>query len=462
LRHRLTRYLNRGLSVAAAAFLLAALLPWTQLARTIGRLPGEKVALAAVGLICAVTAMLLRRHRRPDPPTGPVRPLQPISWWWMLAAAAAVAAIAWGTTTWLLAEADHVGPATEQAKARIDAVRTGFATAGGLGAAVGLLLAFRRQHHTEIVAAGTDHDASEKRITELYVKAADQLGSDKAAVRLAGLYALERLAQGNPAHRQTIVDVLCAYLRMPHTPPSDDARAPAAPDTTHANDSRRDTGTTAPSTPTPDPREEREVRLTAQRLLTDHLTLPGDTTTPTTAALTPSVADPFWPGMRINLDGAYLETFDLRDGYLAGATFSQTTFDGDALFDGATFGGHALFDGATFGGGAVFGGATFGSYASFGRAAFGGGAWFGWATFGGGASFFGAMFDGDALFDGATFGGGASFDGATFRGATEGLLQHDALAGWTLEPVPDQPGWRQLLRPGTDSPVNGVGGDPRP
>ncbi len=64
----------------------------------------------------------------------------------------------------------------------------------------------------------TRDDAAARRITELYTKAAEQLGSDKAPVRLAGLYALERLAQDNPAQRQTIVNVLCAYLRMPYEP----------------------------------------------------------------------------------------------------------------------------------------------------------------------------------------------------------------------------------------------------
>jgi plasmid stabilization system protein ParE len=38
-------------------------------------------------------------------------------------------------------------------------------------------------------------------------KAGEQLGSDKALVRLAGLYALERLAQDNPVQRQTVVNV---------------------------------------------------------------------------------------------------------------------------------------------------------------------------------------------------------------------------------------------------------------
>lgn len=61
------------------------------------------------------------------------------------------------------------------------------------------------------------HDATERRLTDLYVKAVEQLGSDKPAVRHGGLYALERVAQNNPDQRQTIVDVVCAYLQAPYT-----------------------------------------------------------------------------------------------------------------------------------------------------------------------------------------------------------------------------------------------------
>jgi hypothetical protein len=77
------------------------------------------------------------------------------------------------------------------------------------------MLAFRRPHHQEIATVLSDLDATERRVTELYAVAVEQLGSDKAPVRLRGLYALERLAQDNPAHRQTIVNVICAYLRTP-------------------------------------------------------------------------------------------------------------------------------------------------------------------------------------------------------------------------------------------------------
>src|ERR1039457_1109126 len=63
---------------------------------------------------------------------------------------------------------------------------------------------------------------------ERFATAADQLGSDKpAAVRLAGVYAMGGLADDWAANRQTCVDVLCAYLRMPYEPdPGRDSSVP--------------------------------------------------------------------------------------------------------------------------------------------------------------------------------------------------------------------------------------------
>ncbi|WP_232791863.1 MULTISPECIES: hypothetical protein [Amycolatopsis] len=45
---------------------------------------------------------------------------------------------------------------------------------------------------------GASSNATEKNVTELY--------------------ALERLAHDNPGQRQSIVNIICAYLRMPFTP----------------------------------------------------------------------------------------------------------------------------------------------------------------------------------------------------------------------------------------------------
>ena len=88
--------------------------------------------------------------RAPGQRGGPSRPgggcLPPL---------AAVVITAFVVTTWLLAIASHAKPGTDQANSRLDAVRTGLAAGAGAGAAVGLMLAFRRQHHQEIA---TDSD----------------------------------------------------------------------------------------------------------------------------------------------------------------------------------------------------------------------------------------------------------------------------------------------------------------
>jgi hypothetical protein len=215
-----------------------------------------------------MSAMTLRDGQRA---LERVRPKwRPISFWpWTLAAAAAVVIVAVGVTMWLYAIAGGAKPGTDRANARLDAVRTGLAAGAGIGAAAGLMLAFRRQHHQEIATDLTDRDATERRITELYTKAVEQLGSDKAPVRLGGLYALERLAQDNHAHRQTIVNVICAYLRMPFsatapasTPGPKAAEAPELP----ATETETRTGQIGDTW-----QQERQVRLTAQRILAEHL-----------------------------------------------------------------------------------------------------------------------------------------------------------------------------------------------
>ncbi|MGV9774920.1 hypothetical protein ACWDS7_23200, partial [Streptosporangium sp. NPDC003464] len=146
--------------------------------------------------------------------------------WWIVPVTLLVGGVV-GGLAWLLLAA---GGSAAEATVRQGAIQTAPAAGAGVGAAVTLMPAFRRQRHqehaahvtaylTQQVADNTKHDATERRVTDLYTKAVEQLGSDKAAVRLGGLYALERLAQDNPGHRQTIVNVICAYLRMPYAPP---------------------------------------------------------------------------------------------------------------------------------------------------------------------------------------------------------------------------------------------------
>jgi Pentapeptide repeats (9 copies) len=236
-----------------------------------------------------------------------------------------------------------------------------------------------------VTATDATLDAEARRITELYTKAVEQLGSEKAPVRLGGLYALERVAavaQGDPVQRQTIVDVLCAYLRMPYTPPADRAPADDAPEPEQARFEQRT--------------QERQVRLTAQRILATRLRPGRDPDHP---------APKFWPDIDLDLTGATLIDFDLSD-----------CRPDTALFDGAQFVGGARFNRATFVGGARFCGATFVGGAGFFLATFPGDAWFDGAMFAGAAQFTSATFTdgvfGGARFSGAQFAGAARFDAA--------------------------------------------------
>jgi hypothetical protein len=64
-------------------------------------------------------------------------------------------------------------------------------------------------------AAGVGKRSEADALAKRYQEAATQLGHDSAAVRLAGVYAMARLADDWPDQRQSCVDVLCACLRMP-------------------------------------------------------------------------------------------------------------------------------------------------------------------------------------------------------------------------------------------------------
>ncbi|MEV7097998.1 hypothetical protein AB0M80_34635 [Amycolatopsis sp. NPDC051045] len=109
-----------------------------------------------------------------------------MSWWSWSARPSSHSRGVWGATSWLLGEA---ATAKDVGAARVDVIKTRLAIGAGTTGIFALLPAVRRQRHNEV-------DATEKNVTELYTKAADQLGSDKAPVRLSGLYALERLAYG--------------------------------------------------------------------------------------------------------------------------------------------------------------------------------------------------------------------------------------------------------------------------
>jgi hypothetical protein len=339
---------------------------------------------------------------------------------------------------------------------QLDAIKTAGTIVIGTGGAAALWLTARRQRATEIalnqakdahdlqeqvaahtranqdrVATATEADATARRITDLYTKAVDQLGSDKAPVRLGGLYALERLAQNNPDQRQTIVNVLCAYLRMPYRLPLDQAPADDAPEPEHT---RFETRT-----------QERQVRLTAQRILANHLR-PGNH---------PRPLNTFWPDIDLDLTGASLLDLDFAKCCINTAQFTQATFTGDTTFELAACTGDARFHSAMFTGRIRFSEATFTGTADFTQ-----------ATFAQGVHFGGTVFASAAVFGGATFGKpGFNYNGIVLRPS---WVRLDVLPfvgrrewpeGWTAEPVTERPhehatgDWGQLRhRPDPEPP----------
>jgi len=127
-------------------------------------------------------------------------------WWLAMTAAAVFVVVAGGVLAmWLLGVWTPIPQrVSDPDQLRLDRIKTGLTVAAGLAAGVTLLMALRRQAWSERAQRFAESDALEQRTTALYVAAAEQLGSGKAAVRLAGLYALERLGQDNPKLRQTV------------------------------------------------------------------------------------------------------------------------------------------------------------------------------------------------------------------------------------------------------------------
>ena len=364
------------------------------------------------------------------------RPLKLLPWWAAALGVAAVAVSIVTTTLWLLSIA------RQNSSLRFEAIKIGLSVGAGIGAGFALVLSFRRQWlsersqaHTENVARGSAYDAEQRRITELYGRAVEQLGHERAAVRLGGLYSLERLAQDEPGHRQTVIGVVCAYLRMPFE------LAPEIPDPQPDNKTEPDSENTyldkifGHSSVSADAEslKEFQVRMTAQRLLARHLMIEPPDTNPRRPGELP---DTYWQEITIDLSGALLINLDfskcrIRSIDFRGASFRGHTnfqdaqldskisflgaeFDGEAWFKGTQFNAHAGFHGVHFGGNAWFQGAQFRATASFRRARFSSVAGFGDAEFTKDVSFDGAQFNEDGGFRGARFSRSSGFRGVQF------------------------------------------------
>jgi uncharacterized protein YjbI with pentapeptide repeats len=223
--------------------------------------------------------------------------------------AAAIIYFGW----WLIVRpsaASRIGSTSEL----FELTKIGFAVTAGLGGLVALVVALRKQRVTEAahsLASEADRRDSTRLLNDRFVAASNLLGNESAAaVRLAGIYAMASLADDWGDQRQTCIDVLCAYTRLPY----DAASAPAG---------------------------ERQVRETIFAVIRDHLGDSGDTS---------------WQGCDFDfsgstVDGGTLDGIHLYAGRItfAGARFvsGELSFKGALLHSGVIDFSNAQFDGGS-------------------------------------------------------------------------------------------------------------------
>src|SRR6266496_3297304 len=285
-----------------------------------------------------------------------------------------LAGLAW--LAWiLLGLAGYRHHGAPELKDTVSVLQLVFATVAGAGALVALIVAYRRQKITEANSVSDRTRVFNERFTAI----AAQLGDAQPAVRLAGVHAMAGLADDWKDNRQTCVDVLCAYLRLPYDPDPGDDADPAERTAYRAN---------------------REVRHTIIRLITTHLR-PGPTVS--------------WQGLNFDFSGVVFDGGDFTDAWFSGIS---VRYPGTVGFDGAEFSrGEVRFNRARFGLGLVsFDGAGFSSGVDFTDTEFSGGeVSFGGAKFSRGTvNFYNARFSGGTVhFGGAEFSGGTvDFSGA--------------------------------------------------
>ncbi|WP_328447270.1 hypothetical protein [Amycolatopsis sp. NBC_00438] len=225
-----------------------------------------------------------------------------------------------GVLVWLLAD---------RGTSRGDALKTAGLAGGAVAALYGLWLNDRRRRTEE-----DRHELERGRISdERFAKAVELLGHQADQVRVGAMHALAGLARTRPdVYAQTVLDVLCAYLRLPfaHEDFGDVVEDSAAAE------------------------RERQVRRTAQQLV---------------QTLLADVDEPDGPAYALDLSGARLERFTLAHKRIAwlggqqmkiftGARFVDTSFESSAFFTGAEMHGPVEFVRTKFGSGTGFRGFT--------------------------------------------------------------------------------------------------------
>ena len=370
-------------------------------------------------------------------------------------------------------------------------------TTGGTIAALGLLETYRKNtndrtkanadinaalknqdHQTKVLKEQIrqfDENAFKERKAERrerYTKAVEQLGDEKAPVRMGGVYTLvglvdewieekslsddERFKEG-----QVIINNLCAYIRSPFTLTSYyDELSEDAPSLEGSYKDKKEEFYVDKAILD----SEADVRLSIIKEIHDRIQVP-DKNTPGawsdfeydfsgstffySVDLTKSYyakpinfsgstykgranfsrstykdvadfTDSTYKAWASFTDSTYKDVADFRGStYQGRAEFTNSTYQAWAYFTDSTYKGWADFRGSTYKGGANFTDSTYKSGANFTDSTYKSGANFTDSTYQGGADFSRSTYQGGAYFSGSTYKGGADFRGSTYQGRAE-------------------------------------------
>ena len=324
-----------------------------------------------------------------------------------------------------------------------------YTTGGGI-AALGLLETYRKntndrtkanadinaalknqEHQTKVLKEQIrqfDENAFKERKAERrerYTKAVEQLGDEKAPIRMGGVYTLvglvdewieekslsddERFKEG-----QVIINNLCAYIRSPFALASYyDELSEDAPSLEGSYKDKKEEFYVDKAILD----SEADVRLSIIKEIHDRIQGP-DKNTPGA-----------WSDFEYDFSGStFFYPIDLTNSYYAKpinfsgstykgwANFTDSTYQGEANFSDSTYQGEANFRGSTYKSGADFRGSTYHAWANFTDSTYQAWANFSGSTYKGEANFSGSTYKGGANFSRSTYKGGANFSRSTHQG----------------------------------------------
>lgn len=232
---------------------------------------------------------------------------------------------------------------TNQNNGAFEAVKSALTAVAGIGGVAYLVIKYR-----------TEQREKDRTVDTKVQDAINQLGSDKASTRIAGVYALTDIADTyRGGYRQRVVDILCGYLR------SDRSRQPAWDASGHLVESVA---------------SDEAVEFTIIAIMRKHLRKKQKDDDGKIRVRQTVDDDQLWCDCEFDLhEATFHEAVDLKDStFECVPHFRGTKFERDADFGRATFTRGADFGEATFTGDAHFDVATFtrDAYADFGGAEF--------------------------------------------------------------------------------------------